>query len=68
MPVMDGIEFLRRARTEFGPDHPPVVFCTAEAEIERMSEAFDAGAQEYIMKPFNEDILRDKLRQAGLLQ
>ncbi len=68
MPVMGGIEFLRTARAEFGPDKPPVIFCTTEALMDRILEALEAGAQEYIMKPFNEDILRGKLQQAGLLQ
>jgi two-component system, chemotaxis family, chemotaxis protein CheY len=68
MPVMDGITFLRQARAEFGPDHPTVVLCTTEAAMERIVEALAAGAQEYIMKPFDEDLLRDKFQQAGLLQ
>ncbi|HYF08069.1 MAG TPA: response regulator [Acetobacteraceae bacterium] len=66
MPVMDGLAFLRRARAEFGPDHPRVVLCTTEGEMARILEAIEAGAQEYIMKPFDEDILREKLQQAGL--
>jgi two-component system, chemotaxis family, chemotaxis protein CheY len=68
MPVMDGITFLRHARAEFGPDHPTVVLCTTEAAMERIVEALGAGAQEYIMKPFDEDLLRDKFQQAGLLR
>ncbi len=67
MPVMDGITFLRAARQEFGPDHPIVVLCTTEAEIERIVIALDAGAQEYVMKPFDAAILRDKIVQVGLL-
>lgn len=67
MPVMDGMEFLRQARDEFGASLPPVIFCTTEAAMERILAAIEAGAREYIMKPFNEDILREKLQQAGLL-
>jgi two-component system chemotaxis response regulator CheY len=67
MPVMDGITFLRAARAEFGPDRPLVVLCTTEAAFERIVEALEAGAQEYVMKPFDEAILRDKLEQVGLL-
>ncbi len=67
MPVMDGITFLRAARAEFGPDRPVVVLCTTESELSRIVEALEAGAQEYVMKPFDEAILRDKLVQAGLL-
>jgi len=68
MPVMDGITFLRLARAEFGPDRPMVVLCTTEAAMDRIVEALSAGAQEYIMKPFDEELLRDKFQQAGLLQ
>ena len=67
MPVMNGIEFLRALRAEFGPDRPVVLFCTTENEIGFIEQAIEAGAQEYIMKPFDEDILRGKLGQVGLL-
>ncbi|WP_135465884.1 response regulator [Crenalkalicoccus roseus] len=67
MPVMDGLAFLRAARAEFGPDRPVVVLCTTESDLSRILEALAAGAQEYVMKPFDEAILRDKLVQAGLL-
>jgi two-component system chemotaxis response regulator CheY len=68
MPVMDGLQFLRAARAEFGPDQPIVVLCTTEAAMDRIVEALDAGAQEYVMKPFDEGILRDKFVQVGLLR
>lgn len=67
MPVMDGITFLRSLRGEFGPDKPPVVFCTTENDMDHIEMAISSGAQEYIMKPFDEDILIGKLGQAGLL-
>ncbi len=67
MPVMDGIEFLRHLRAEYGPDKPPVVFCTTENELSSIELAITSGAQEYIMKPFDEDILLGKLAQVGLL-
>ena len=67
MPVMSGIEFLHALRAEFGPDNPPVVFCTTETEISFIEQAIAAGAQEYIMKPFDDDILAGKFAQVGLL-
>ena len=67
MPVMNGLEFLKRLRAEFGPDNPAVVFCTTENEIEAITAAIEAGAQEYIMKPFDEEILVGKFQQVGLL-
>src|ERR1700733_10003966 len=67
MPVMDGLTFLKAVRSEFGPANPPVVFCTTENDMARILEAIENGAQEYIMKPFDEDILLGKLAQVGLL-
>jgi two-component system chemotaxis response regulator CheY len=66
MPVMDGITFLRELRQEFGPDDPPVVFCTTENDMSHIEMAIEAGAQEYIMKPFDDEILVGKLAQVGL--
>ncbi len=66
MPVMNGIEFLRTLRAEFGPDDPAVIFCTTENEVGCIEQAIEAGAQEYIMKPFDAEILRGKLEQVGL--
>jgi len=67
MPVMDGITFLRALRKEFGPGNPAVIFCTTENDMAHIEMAISSGAQEYIMKPFDEDILVGKLGQAGLL-
>ncbi len=67
MPVMDGISFLRALRGEFGPDGPPVLFCTTENDMSHITMAIETGAQEYIMKPFDEDILIGKFSQVGLL-
>ncbi len=66
MPVMNGLEFLKALRAEFGPERPPVVFCTTENDLERISEALGHGAQEFIMKPFDEAILLGKLAEIGL--
>ena len=67
MPVMDGITFLRTLRDEFGPDKPSVIFCTTENDLSHIEAAIQHGAQEYIMKPFDEEILTGKLAQVGLL-
>ncbi|WP_299009530.1 response regulator [uncultured Caulobacter sp.] len=67
MPVMNGLEFLRQLRKERGGDAPKVIFCTVENSIDRIREALDAGADEYIMKPFDGDIIQAKFAQAGLL-
>jgi two-component system chemotaxis response regulator CheY len=67
MPVMNGIDFLKALRREFGPDNPPVLFCTTENDISYIEQAIEHGAQEFIMKPFDEDILLGKFEQVGLL-
>jgi two-component system chemotaxis response regulator CheY len=67
MPVMDGLAFLKRLRAEYGPDKPLVVFCTTENEMTFIEQAIANGAQEYIMKPFDEEILIGKFEQVGLL-
>ncbi len=67
MPVMDGISFLRELRNLPGGDTPKVIFCTTENDIEQIQEAIDAGANEYIMKPFDSEIIQAKFAQVGLL-
>ncbi|HVY86048.1 MAG TPA: response regulator [Caulobacterales bacterium] len=66
MPVMTGIDFLKQLRQEPGGNAPVVVFCTTENDIEKISEAIKAGADEYMMKPFDGDILQSKFAEAGL--
>jgi two-component system chemotaxis response regulator CheY len=66
MPLMTGIEFLRRLRAEPGGEAPVVVFCTVENDLAHIREALDAGANEYIMKPFDGDIIAAKFADAGL--
>ncbi len=67
MPNMDGIEFLQLLRQEPGGDGPVVVFCAAENEPAKIAQALEAGANEYIMKPFDGDIVASKFALAGLL-
>ena len=66
MPVMDGMEFLRALRAGQGGDAPKVVFCTTENDLAHIQEALNAGADEYIMKPFDSDIIQSKLSQVGI--
>jgi two-component system chemotaxis response regulator CheY len=68
MPVMDGYEFLGNLRRMPGGDAPKVVFCTTENGIDHIARAIDAGANEYIMKPFDKDIVAAKFQEVGLYQ
>jgi len=67
MPVMDGFEFMVQLRQLPGGDVPKVVFCTTENGIDHISRALHAGANEYIMKPFDKDIVTAKFQEVGLL-
>ncbi|MBL1430842.1 MAG: response regulator [Robiginitomaculum sp.] len=67
MPVMNGIDFLKALRNETGGDKPVVVFCTTENDMGHITEALRAGANEYIMKPFDSDILSAKFAEVGLI-
>ena len=67
MPAMNGLDFLRALRREPGGTAPVVVFCTVENEPERIAEALDAVADEYIMKPFDGDIIEAKFSEVGLV-
>lgn len=67
MPVMDGLEFLRALRQLPTGDGPVVVFCTTENDISHIQTAIEAGANEYIMKPFDSDIIQTKFAQVDLL-
>lgn len=67
MPVMDGLEFLHALRKEPEGETPKVIFCTTENDMDHITKAIAAGANEYIMKPFDKEILVSKLREVGLL-
>jgi two-component system chemotaxis response regulator CheY len=67
MPVMNGIDFLRRLRRIEGGEAPIVVFCTTERDIKNIQEALGAGANEYIMKPFDSEIVASKFENVGLI-
>jgi two-component system chemotaxis response regulator CheY len=67
MPVMDGYDFLRNLRRMPGGDKPKVVFCTTENDVAHIARALHAGANEYIMKPFDKDIVTAKFHEVGLI-
>jgi two-component system chemotaxis response regulator CheY len=67
MPEMDGITCLRALRAQNFEPRPLIVMCTTENVLPKITEALEAGADEYIMKPFDADVLRDKLAQLALV-
>ncbi|PZQ46900.1 MAG: two-component system response regulator [Micavibrio aeruginosavorus] len=67
MPIMSGIEFLEKLRAMNGGQGPKVVFCTTENDMAHITRAMNAGANEYIMKPFDSEIIESKFSQIGLI-
>lgn len=68
MPVMSGIEFIRALRATDAGQAPKVVFCTTENDYNKILEAISSGADEYVMKPFDEAIIKEKLIQVGIIE
>jgi two-component system chemotaxis response regulator CheY len=66
MPVMDGITCLKALRSMRFDRRPAIVMCTTESQIGKIQQALEAGADEYIMKPFDQGVLLDKLVQLNL--
>ncbi|MDO9487636.1 MAG: response regulator, partial [Sphingomonadaceae bacterium] len=67
MPVMSGMDFLDALRDEPLAKRPIVVFCTTENDMAHIRAAIEAGADEYIMKPFDREIIEAKFAQVGLV-
>ncbi len=68
MPVMNGLEFLQKLRVMAGGQKPAVLFCTTEHEMSFIQRALEAGATDFIMKPFDQEIMRTKLVQNNLIE
>jgi len=67
MPVMDGYEFLRELRAMPHGDNPKIDFYTTENDLAHIARAMHAGADEYIMKPFDKEIVEAKFQEVGLI-
>ena len=61
MPEMNGLDFIRAVRAQRAYDPVRILMVTTETEREQVARALDAGANEYVMKPFTRDILVAKL-------
>ena len=68
MPQMDGFEFVRTVRADRAYDSVRILMVTSESQREQVNKALNAGADEYLMKPFNKDILVAKLNLLDVLQ
>jgi two-component system chemotaxis response regulator CheY len=67
MPEMNGFEFIQAVRADDTWMAMRIIMVTTESEIEKMTKALEAGANEYIMKPFTKDAIRDKLQLLGVI-
>lgn len=67
MPIMNGMECMQAVRARADITQPKIVFCSTENDFSKIQEAMQSGADEYVMKPFDEEIIRGKLEQLGLL-
>ncbi len=67
MPVMNGLEMLKRLRRDPKTAAMVVVMVTSESDLKQMTTALMVGANEYVMKPFTREILKEKLELAGAL-
>ncbi len=68
MPEMDGLQFVKNVRSQAEFSDVRIMMVTTETEIEQMARALEAGADEYIMKPFTPEAIQDKLRLLGVLE
>ena len=66
MPEINGLDLLKRLRQNPALASLAVVMVTTETEIEQIAEAMEAGANEYVMKPFTQEVLVEKLQLAGI--
>ena len=65
MPIMGGLEFLKLLRAYVGGERPKVVYCTIENDIGHIAMALKAGANDYMMKPFDRELLESKFQMAA---
>lgn len=68
MPVMDGLAFVQAVRADHAYDRVPLLMVTTLNNVEQVATALGSGANEYIMKPFTDDVIREKLELMGVLQ
>jgi two-component system chemotaxis response regulator CheY len=67
MPNMSGMEFLRNFKRDYPDNHPIVVFCTTENDPIHIAEALNAGASDFLVKPYDRRLVEAKLSEAGLV-
>jgi two-component system chemotaxis response regulator CheY len=67
MPAMSGADFLRALRREPNGTKPVVVLCLTECDLQQITEAVQAGANEWLLKPFDRTMVQQSFSEAGVL-
>ena len=67
LPMLNGLDFLFELRSIDDGHKPKVVYCTSEADVAQIAKAMRAGADEYLLKPFDTGLVAAKLRAVGIL-
>jgi len=67
MPEMNGLDFVKHVRSDSRFSSVPLMMVTTETEMHQVTRALEAGANEYVMKPFTKEIIADKLRIMGVI-
>jgi two-component system chemotaxis response regulator CheY len=65
MPVMNGLQFVQSVRANSRFAGLPIMMVTSETELDRVQTAIEAGANEYVMKPFGKEVIAEKLQLLG---
>jgi two-component system chemotaxis response regulator CheY len=66
LPSMKGVEFLKSVRGQQGGDRPVILVSTTESDANEITNVINAGANEYLMKPFDRSSVRAKLAEIGV--
>ena len=66
LPTMKGVEFVKSVRGQQDGGHPVILFATTENDATEVAHAMAAGANEYVMKPFDSFAVRNKLAEIGV--
>jgi two-component system chemotaxis response regulator CheY len=66
MPSMKGVEFVRSVRGQADGGHPVILFCTTENDVDQIATAMAAGANDYVLKPFDAGQIQGKLADIGV--
>lgn len=68
LPIIDGIDVLYKIRGEYKIRQPRIIFCSSITDEGKIREALDGGADDYLMKPFDEEIIVSKLKILGMIK